>query len=85
MIMDCNQYRINVEPIRKLLGPKSEQERFEFIATLAVVTGVPIIVVCCYVGELYGFSAQLYTKIARLKQFYTIDTVLNANGGYQDV
>lgn len=76
MTLDANKYRINVPSIKLMLADKSPQERYEFIGNLAIATGVPIIIVCYYVGELYGFDIQLYAFIERLKKFYNVTEVL---------
>lgn len=77
MVLDCDNYRVNVSLIKALMDPKTEQERMEFIGRAAVITGVPVIIVSCYAGELYGFSEPLKKLIDRLKLFYKVDEVLN--------
>lgn len=79
MIIDCDKYRLNVKDISMMLNDKTPAERLDAIGSVAVSTGVPIIVVCFYVGELYGFSSQLYAKIDRLKAFYCITGVLGVS------
>lgn len=79
MTLDCDQYRINVVSIKALMDPKSDKERTEFISSLAIITGVPIIIVCHYVGELYGFTDALEARIGRLKHFYKVTEVFNSN------
>lgn len=77
MVLDCDTYRVNVVSIKALLDDKTDAERLEMIGSVAVITGVPIIVVGCYMGELYGFTDELNTVIDRLMHFYTIKSVLN--------
>lgn len=77
MTLDANIYRLNTKSIELLTIEKTPQERMEFIGNLAIITGVPIIVVACYMGELYGFTDELNNKIKRLMDFYTIKEVLN--------
>ena len=75
MVLNADDYRVNAKPIEILLRDKTEQERYEAIGPIAVAYGVPIIVVCCYVGELYGFSTRLLDFIDRLKVFYTVTDI----------
>lgn len=77
MTLDANIYRLNTKSIELLTREKTPQERMEFIGNLAIITGVPIIIVACYMGELYGFTDELNNKIKRLMDFYTIKEVLN--------
>lgn len=77
MILNANDYRINKEVIRQMTIDKTEDERREFLGNLAIATGVPIIVVACYMGELYGFTDRLKATIMRLCEFYTVTDVLN--------
>lgn len=78
--LNANQYRINIPSIKHLTKELSKEARLEFISNLAIITGVPIIIVCCYVGEIYGFTPDLLAKIEYLKKFYTVDEVLNVKG-----
>jgi hypothetical protein len=75
--LDADTYRINFNNIAHLTKDKTPSERIDFIGELAVITGVPIIITCVYLGELYGFSEQLESKIQLLKTFYGIDEVVN--------
>lgn len=81
MVLDADKYRVNVKPIKELTIDQTPEERIKFLSMLAVSTGVPIIIVACYVGELYGFSPELNAYIERLKNFYTIKEVLNVRNG----
>lgn len=77
MILDAGKYRRCIEAISQLTKDKTAKEQLEMIGKLSVITGVPIIVVAYYMGELYGFSADLDSMIDRLKKFYTIKEVIN--------
>ncbi len=76
MILDANKYRINIKPISHQLDDKTQQERYDSIGPISVSTGVPIIIVATYVGELYGFTDQLRAFIERLKAFHAVDEVI---------
>lgn len=76
-ILDCNLYRINVEPIRLLLKDLPDEQKVPFISNLALITMVPIIIVCYYVIELYGELPGLISLIEDLKRFYHVDEVIN--------
>jgi hypothetical protein len=78
MTLDADSYRVNVPAIQNMLKDKeSEAERIEHLSVISVALGVPIIIVCCYYGELFGFSEPLKDMIERLKKFYTVTEVLN--------
>lgn len=77
MKLDADMYRLNIPSIKLITEDKTTEERLTLIGNLAIITGVPIIVVACYIGELYGFTAELEAKISRLMEFYTIKEVLN--------
>lgn len=80
MRLDCDAYRINVKSFKILLDSKTEEERLEYIGALAISSQVPIIVVACYVGELYGFTDSLKRMIAKWAAFYGVDEIANATG-----
>lgn len=75
--LDANSYRINIKDILSFCRDKSAEERIASLGMLAVATGVPVIIVGVYLGELYGFTPELLNQIERLKTFYSIDEVLN--------
>lgn len=79
MTLDCDIYRINVKLIKQLADAQPAEERLQsrYIGLLALTTGVPIIIVACYLGELYGFTEELNAFIERLKAFYKIKQVNN--------
>lgn len=79
MTLDADKYRLNVDAIKSLTKDKDDAERIEFLGVLAIATGVPIIIVAVYLGELYGFSDALNATIGRLKAFYNIIDVLNVS------
>ena len=73
MIVDADSYRVNMKEISLMFKNKKDDiERREFIGAVAVSTGVPIIVVAQYLGEIYGFTPQLDKFMDRLKHFYKI-------------
>ena len=77
MVIDTRKYRKNNLPaIEVLLKDKNEEERFRHIPIISISYHLPIIVVCYFVGELYGFSPQLLNQIQTLKEFYQISDVI---------
>lgn len=78
MILDCDQYRINVRPISDLTKELTAVERYKFISNLAIITGVPIVIVCCYLLELYGPDEAINALRERLKAFYTVKEIRNS-------
>lgn len=85
MKLDADMYRLNVPSIRLITEDKTPAERLTFIGNMAIITGVPIIVVACYMGEIYGFSDELKAKIAKLMEFYTIKEILNVKRPNKDI
>ena len=75
MTLNSNDYRINIKTIQHQLDDKTTKERYDSIGPIAVSTGVPIIIVATYVGELYGFTDKLIDFIERLKLFYNVTEV----------
>lgn len=75
MKLDAEKYRINIPLIKLLLERKEPHEIVPYIGAIAVATDVPILVVCHYIGEIYGFSGELLALIERLKDFYQVDGV----------
>lgn len=84
MTLNADEYRINVEVIGQLTDGMDEEERLGYIANLALITSVPIILICTYLGELYGFSEVLLARQARLMDFYKITEVLNQRRTYAE-
>jgi exopolysaccharide biosynthesis predicted pyruvyltransferase EpsI len=56
---------------------RPENERLDHIGIVSVVTNVPIIVVCNYYGEVFGFNNQLNDFITELCTFYKVTEVKN--------
>ena len=79
MVLDANTYRVNIPKIKWVLGGTPEEKRLDKATMLAAAYKVPIIVMLCYVGELYGFSDDLDISIEKLKKFYAVTEVLNVN------
>lgn len=77
MVLDANAYRVNIPSIRLLTEDKTPSERIKYSGNIAVATGVPIIIVLVYIGEIYGSSQELHSQIASLMKFYSVDEVLN--------
>lgn len=77
MTLDLNDFRIQVPYIKSWLDNKPGWKLHEEIGSLALATGVPIVAVGHYIGELYGFTPELNTKIKRDMEFYQVTTILN--------
>lgn len=83
MKLDADIYRVNIPSIKLLTEDKSPTERLKYIGNIALITGVPIIIVSYYIGEIYGFSDELEAKIKKLMEFYIIEEVLNVKRSKQ--
>jgi len=77
MKLNADSYRINIPFVKLLTQDLTPEKRLTYVSNVAVATGVPIIIICCYVGELYGFSISLVNLIHSLMKFYVVDEVLN--------
>jgi fatty-acid desaturase len=84
MILDANQYRVNIPAIASLLKDKTQEERVEWVAKLAIITGVPICITAVYVGELFGFTPELTAKLQVLKAFYHVTEIVNIQPSNMD-
>jgi hypothetical protein len=81
--LDADKDRVCKNDILNLTKDKTEEERYQAISMLAVATHAPVIVVCCYLGELYGFWPELKALLKRLMEFYKVDEVTNVKGDYK--
>jgi hypothetical protein len=77
MKIDLDRYRVNIPFIEAMTKAKNEEGRIKEASILAVALHLPIIAVFYYLGELYGFTPELYKEINRLQEFYNVDLVLN--------
>jgi hypothetical protein len=75
--LDADKYRLNIKTIKLFLDDKTANQRLELIGRLALMTNVPIIIIAVYIGELYGITEALTNRIAKLKQFYQVNEILN--------
>ncbi len=75
-VLDSSKYTVNIPLIQSMLKDKTDQERLEAVGPLAVITGVPIIIVTEYIKQLFGDIPGLSDKKQRLMVFYQIDAVL---------
>lgn len=78
MVLDCNKYRLSFKDIQYYSKNKKDKELIDSISMIAIATNVPIIIVCYYIGELYGFDSILKSMIQRLRKFYHVKQVLNS-------
>ncbi len=75
-ILDSSKYTVNIPLIKSMLIDKTDQERLESVGPLAIITGVPIIIVTEYIRQLFGDIPGLSDKKQRLMVFYQIDEVI---------
>jgi hypothetical protein len=76
MIYDLGAYRYTIKPvIKEWIDYKGRDKHTE--SMLSISTGCPIVVVCYFIGELYGFDTELINRINRLEKFYKVDKILN--------
>lgn len=77
MILDASKYQLQMPYIIGLTKDKTMEELLKYISIVAIASGVPIIIVCYYIIELYGFDIEMYNQIGRLKAFYGVTEVIN--------
>lgn len=81
MTLNCKDYINGLKDIHALSKKKTPKELIEFVSTLAIATGIPIIVVCYYILSLYGPNTALEDKVEFLIKFYGVKEVLNKEVG----
>lgn len=77
MVLDASKYRLRFPYIIGLTKDKSIEELETYVSIVSIASGVPIIVVCYFIMELYGFDLKIYNLIGRLKKFYNVTEVIN--------
>lgn len=76
-MIDLNKYRnSNFEYIRVCLDNKPTAPLKELVSEIAIGTGVPVIAVSHFIGEIRGFTPELLASIERLKKFYGVTEVV---------
>lgn len=78
MTLDCDQFRVNFEPLKNFLSRKAPDTHLRSVTEFSVAYSVPIIVTLCYYGELYGFTEEVDAEIRRLMEFYRVTELINA-------
>lgn len=77
MTIDLDDYRVQVEEIRKFLSTKNDWIYKEQVGMLAIYCSTPIIAVSYYIAELYGMTDEIRDKIDRDSEFYKVTKVFN--------
>lgn len=76
-IVDLNKYRHTLKPqIKAWIDYKEPEDLLREISMLSCVTSYPLIEVCYYTGELYGFTPELLKMIASLVAYYQVTEVI---------
>lgn len=70
MIIRLGHYRTNFSYIKTLYEQQKPDKLEAWISLLAVTTGVPVIVVTWYMGEIIGFTDEVNAIIEHLKKDY---------------
>lgn len=73
-MIELNKYRHHL-PVIKYWCDSRKKRPIDGISEIAIATNIPIIAICYFIGELYGFDDELNTKIKRLKEFYKEDVL----------
>jgi hypothetical protein len=76
-IVDLNKYRTVLKPqLKAWIDYKQPDDLQRELSLFAAVTGFPLLELCYYTGELYGFSFELLAMITSLKKFYQVEQVI---------
>lgn len=75
--LNADNYRLNIPAIKHLTREMNAKQRLEFCGRLAIMTGVPIVVIGYYLAEIYGMDEKLKSFINKMKDFYHIGIVYN--------
>ena len=76
MILDIGVYRESQKPgIKLFLDRRGLAELSRSISEMASAYHCPVIAVCHFVGELYGFTPELDELIAKLCAFYKVTEI----------
>lgn len=70
MLYDPEQYRHRKDDVASILLRNPDRDRLEMIGVISCTTGIPIIAVATFVGEISGWDQALLDKLTRLKLFY---------------
>lgn len=67
-------YRSRFEDVKRLLASKTRNRRINDLrrvaAEIAITTGVPVVVVLVYIGEINGFTDDINAAIKDINDFY---------------
>lgn len=77
MIVDIDKYKANKEFIQRWFLQHGTEDVIYSIASMAVATMVPVIVVAYYIGEAAGWPQEVVDHIKVLKVFYGYSEVCN--------
>lgn len=77
MVLNLNDYRIQVKEIKTFLDAKTEGWNYkEVVGVLAIYCNTHIVAVSHYIGEIYGFTDEIKAKIKSDSDFYQITEVI---------
>lgn len=77
MVVDIDKYKANKEFVQRWLTKHQDKPIGPSIASMAVATMVPCIVVAYWAGEVTNWSQEVIYTIQRLKEFYGYHEVRN--------
>lgn len=77
MILDALEYSVNISYVKAHLDARPGWKFSEEVGVLSIASGVPIIIVSHYIGELFGYTEEITSKIKRDMLFYSVVSVRN--------
>lgn len=77
MTLDITRYRqVNLPLTKKWIEVKGMEDLEQALSEIAISTGCPVIAVCHFIGELYGWTPELTTSLERKMTFYRYQKVV---------
>jgi hypothetical protein len=75
MILNPDDYLIQKPAIKQFLDGKKTWNYADQIGKVALYTNLHVVLCAYFIGELYGFTNEIRAHMARLMDFYRIDSI----------
>lgn len=79
--MNISIYQHVIPLMHTIKRNRSHLKIQELTSTMSVASGVPIIAICYFYGQLYGYTPELQDQINNLIKFYNYGKVT----GYEEI
>jgi len=81
MRININDYRVNKDYLERVLRLNPDKNPIKLCAEISMETGVPIIAILHYLGELQGYTDKLINHINEIREFYQYTNVTGTKLG----